>query len=30
MIKVVDNNLGRKIDYSSYQSQVAEINKMIG
>ena len=29
MIKVVDEHLGRKIDYASYASKVAEINKMI-
>ena len=29
MIKVLDEHLGRKIDYSSYASKVAEINKMI-
>ena len=29
MIKVLDENLGRKIDYASYKEQVAEINKMI-
>ena len=29
MIKVVDKNFGRKIDYASYKEQVAEINKMI-
>ena len=29
MIKVVDENLGRKVNYASYQEQVAEINKMI-
>ena len=29
MIKVNDEHLGRKIDYASYEEQVAEINKMI-
>ena len=29
MMKVLDEHLGRKIDYSSYASKVAEINKMI-
>ena len=29
MIKVIDEHLGRKIDYAGYKKQVAEINKMI-
>ena len=29
MIKVIDEHLGRKIDYSSYASKVKEINNMI-
>ena len=29
MIRVNDGHLGRKIDYASYEKQVAEINKMI-
>ena len=29
MIKVIDEHLGKKIDYASYKKEVAEINKMI-
>ena len=29
MIKVLDEHLGRKINYSSYEEKVKEINKMI-
>ena len=29
MIKVIDEHLGKKIDYAGYAKQVAEINKMI-
>ena len=29
MIKVIDEHLGKKIDYAGYKNQVAEINKMI-
>ena len=29
MIKVIDEHLGKKIEYAAYQKKVAEVSKMI-